>query len=353
MKSLADAITLGLEQIGKSNHIAMGSGNFLQQVMEFYDCFATARTLFTHDQKSLDIFDWFIAHSIFVSFVPGLTDDSIAVPGHPFTKAAWDVLITKAHNMKSGFAKHDYILDRIDTWLLEAYSLKGICEVQAGDVVLDCGTFTGNTSLYFAHKAGRAGHVYGFEAGKDNYAKYVENVKDFPHITPINAAVLGHSGTVCFDATDGAGAKVAEGGAEKVTATTLDSFAHEHQLSRVDFIKMDIEGAEVPALQGATEIIKKYKPKMALSAYHKLNDLFMLPSTLLSICPEYSLYLRHHSIDFCETVLYCVPDPTGGETIALEKLEQGVDHIALHKKCEETLFKLLWRAQYFINQHKL
>jgi hypothetical protein len=66
----------------------------------------------------------------------------------------------------------------------------------------------------------------------------------------------------------------------------------------VTFIKMDIEGAEIDALNGAIRQIQKNKPKLAISLYHKLPDLLDIPKLVKSFVPEYKLYLRHHPAGF-------------------------------------------------------
>jgi hypothetical protein len=56
---------------------------------------------------------------------------------------------------------------------------------------------------------------------------------------------------------------------------------------------MDIEGAELAAVTGATETLIKHKPKLQLAAYHRSEDLIVLPLSVLKINPEYKLYMRH------------------------------------------------------------
>jgi len=70
------------------------------------------------------------------------------------------------------------------------------------------------------------------------------------------------------------------------------------------FIKMDIEGAEIPALFGAQKTICKYKPTMAVSIYHHKTDLWEIPLLIAGFNPEYKLYIRHHYNYACDTVCY-------------------------------------------------
>lgn len=74
----------------------------------------------------------------------------------------------------------------------------------------------------------------------------------------------------------------------------------------INFIKMDIEGAELEALIGAKNTIQKYKPNLAICLYHKPEDLWELPLLIHEIEPSYEMYLRVHE-DMClSTVLYCI-----------------------------------------------
>ena len=74
----------------------------------------------------------------------------------------------------------------------------------------------------------------------------------------------------------------------------------------VTFIKMDIEGAEYPALQAAEEVIKNDKPKLAIAVYHCPEDILRIPELILQYNPNYRLYLRHYSPFENETILYAI-----------------------------------------------
>ena len=73
--------------------------------------------------------------------------------------------------------------------------------------------------------------------------------------------------------SEGPGANLDSDGDIKVKSITLDSFMKKQEKQIVNFIKMDIEGSEIPALRGAVNSIREYKPKLAISAYHKWDDL--------------------------------------------------------------------------------
>jgi FkbM family methyltransferase len=75
----------------------------------------------------------------------------------------------------------------------------------------------------------------------------------------------------------------------KVPLTTIDKIATELNLPRVDFIKMDVEGAEVPALHGARDTIKRFKPRLAIATEHKPDDQYTIPAAVRALRPDYRM----------------------------------------------------------------
>ncbi len=76
-----------------------------------------------------------------------------------------------------------------------------------------------------------------------------------------------------------------------VPVTTIDYLAQERQ---VTYIKMDVEGAELQAIEGGQHTLRAYKPKLFVAAYHYDVDLFRIPLALWQLVPEYKIYLRKH-----------------------------------------------------------
>ena len=72
-----------------------------------------------------------------------------------------------------------------------------------------------------------------------------------------------------------------------------------------NLIKMDIEGAEVAALEGAKHVITQHKPALAICLYHHLDDLWRIPQYIHSLRSDYKMSLGHHTKGWFETVLYC------------------------------------------------
>lgn len=145
--------------------------------------------------------------------------------------------------------------------------------VRPGDVVLDLGGNLGTSALLFSRLVGPEGHVYSFEPAfadverrnlADNGARNVE---------VIPAAVGDRCSEVELTVTDeGIDSRLARpshrGGRLRVPMTTLDEFVAQRRLQRVDFIKMDIEGAEELALRGAEQVIARFRPQLTIASYH-------------------------------------------------------------------------------------
>ena len=76
---------------------------------------------------------------------------------------------------------------------------------------------------------------------------------------------------------------------------------------KVDFIKLDIEGAEQDALLGAQRLIKEHHPILAVCIYHQAEDWYRVPQIVLEMREDYDIYLRHYMEGIYETVLYFLP----------------------------------------------
>jgi len=78
---------------------------------------------------------------------------------------------------------------------------------------------------------------------------------------------------------------------ERVPTMRIDDFTEKEGLKKLDFIKIDTEGYERFVLDGARETIRRFKPAIAMSAYHNPDDKTVLPALVKEICPEYVVEL--------------------------------------------------------------
>ena len=204
----------------------------------------------------------------------------------------------------------------VDQFILNHYAYEQstppvwVCD---GEYVIDAGAAWGDTALRFAYQVGKSGQVYSFEFEPTNLKILEKNLDLNPEfssrITVVRKALWRDSSTKLSFISKGPGTKTFEGSGNLdknlVSCISIDEFAQ--SLPRVDFIKMDIEGAELPALQGAEQTIRKYKPKLAISLYHSLSDFVDIPAYLASLNLDYDYYLDHASIHSEETVLFAAP----------------------------------------------
>lgn len=173
------------------------------------------------------------------------------------------------------------------------------------EVFVDVGAFDGDTVRRFVEWAGSFEHIYAFEPDPSNGAKCRATLSEIAgeRGTLLPYGVWSEKGELRFNVRGDMQSHIEETGEECLLVTSIDQ---ELAGKRVTFIKMDIEGAEMPALHGAEQTIRENRPKMAVCIYHRPDDILDIPDFLLSIHPDYRFYLRHHSLRNEETVLYAL-----------------------------------------------
>ena len=185
-------------------------------------------------------------------------------------------------------------------------------EARENEVFVDCGCFDGATCFNFAGWCGSKGfdHIYSFEADPKNYAR----AKDI--LAPLGKCDLYPYGTAdvnkkvyfaadafetsCIISKEEAEKRNFEG-VEEIEVRALDDVLAG---KKITYIKMDIEGAEYEALQGARKLIMENRPRMAISVYHKFEDFVVLADLVLKMHPDYRIAFRHYGYDDLETVMY-------------------------------------------------
>jgi FkbM family methyltransferase len=179
-----------------------------------------------------------------------------------------------------------------------------------GDIAIDGGGCWGDTALYLAQQVGSSGRVHCFEFSPDNLPTLESNLSLNPalaeRIRIARHALWSKSGEQLSFNPAGPGTRVGGGaaGSYQVSTLTIDDLVAREKLSRVDFIKMDIEGAELDALRGAERTIRRHRPKLAVTLYHRLQDFATIPRFLADLGLGYRFFLDHFSINQEETVLF-------------------------------------------------
>ncbi len=190
------------------------------------------------------------------------------------------------------------------------YSYKD-CKLKEGDFVIDAGGCWGDTSLVFSSKVGKNGKIFTFEFFEDNLNILKENfsnnkelaknifLTEQPLYNKSNEKLyLNHA---CADITT---LTETNNNLQQYNTISIDDFVKNNKIEKIDFIKMDIEGCELKALQGAVNTLKKYKPKLAIASYHKYEDFYEIPKFLNELNVGYRFYFANYTLGFTDTVIY-------------------------------------------------
>ena len=247
--------------------------------------------------------------------------DSLADKKDTFDPHYMNLILVKFDLDAIGFDVKLYfsVLGIAIDFLIEQYAYKSgdktIVGVEKGDVVIDAGACWGDTALYFAHKSGDQGKVYSFEFIPDNIKLFNLNKSFNPklanQINLVEHPVSNKSGDKIYFKDNGPASRVQlqpfDGQTGFAALLRIDDFVKQNNISKVDFIKMDIEGAEPLALQGAIETIKKFRPKLAIAIYHSINDFVNIPNWILGLNLDYEIFLGHYTIHAEETICFAKP----------------------------------------------
>ena len=166
--------------------------------------------------------------------------------------------------------------------------------VQAGDVVLDCGA---NVGLYTRHALDKGAKLVvaiemapeSLDCLRRNMAKDIADGRVVVYPKGVwnkdDELQLSSGSEWASTASSVALNRGAQG--PKVPLTTIDKLVAELKLPSVDFVKMDIEGAEMEALQGAVETVRRFHPRMAISLEHRPTDPDRIPELVEKLWPNY------------------------------------------------------------------
>ena len=178
---------------------------------------------------------------------------------------------------------------------------------EKNEVFLDCGCLDMSTSLDFYNWCDHSCEkIIAFEPDPVSIERCKQNKEkwNLNMVELVEAAAFNKAGTMTFMAYHSGSSRILETGNITVPTVKIDDVL---KGERATFIKMDIETAEFAALEGASETIRKWKPLLAISIYHRKDDILTIPPLIMSLNEEYTLYLRNYSNSMFEGVLYAVP----------------------------------------------
>ena len=191
----------------------------------------------------------------------------------------------------------------------ETYFPIDLVKFSENEFFVDCGAFDGDSIDVFLRLCkNRFKKIWAIEPDPENYKHlqariqlYDENI--VRKVISLQVAVGSRKQKIAFNATGTVGSTMGEG-AYEVNSIPLDIIL---KSDTPTYIKMDIEGAEMDALIGAKQLIKKHLPILAVCAYHKQEHLWGIPLLIQSISDDYEFFLRRYSDECWELMCYAIP----------------------------------------------
>lgn len=168
---------------------------------------------------------------------------------------------------------------------------------------IDLGAFVGDSAAELMSYAPSIEHLTALEPDSHSFKRLSSMAS--PKLTAINAIAADFDGEVLFSNEGNKNSSI-YGQKKQVSARAVkvDTIAGD---MHIDYIKIDVEGAEREALRGASETIKRDSPDIALSIYHRCDDLFDLVNEIRTLCPDHRLYIRRPDyLPPWDTTLYAV-----------------------------------------------
>jgi FkbM family methyltransferase len=170
---------------------------------------------------------------------------------------------------------------------------------------VDGGAYDGDSFAQFLSSVRTIEPALLFEPEGTNYRALIsrEEVRKSSSLC-LPLALSDYSRQLRFRGASGEAASIDANGETIIQAVALDEICRGH---KVGFIKLDVEGAERDAIRGAERVIRTSRPVLAMSLYHRFDDLWILPELLNEFCAGYALHVRQHYFNSFDCVLYAVP----------------------------------------------
>lgn len=322
----ADMIIKVLESYGITYEDTFASDGFVRghsfhgkRVLSFseakdkYGDFVIIVTFAVHDDKTMNFISELSDN--FELYAPTVS----VVDGSPFTFEFFtenEDNFEKAYNMLCDEkSKEDFLnilrfkLSGDVKYLLKAHSEKmklyeDVLPLADDESIIDLGAYDGDTIREFLTvTGGKYKKIIALEPDEKNFRKLERKTKELPNLTRLNLGAWDKEETLFFAKKSGRNSRLEETGIP-VNFNSVDNIAD----GEVTFIKMDIEGAELKALEGAKETVAKYKPKLYVCAYHRNEDMFALPFKIKELYDGYKIYFRQHPyIPAWESNFYAIP----------------------------------------------
>ena len=173
-----------------------------------------------------------------------------------------------------------------------------------GETFIDIGGFNGSNTLDFIKRCPNYNAVHLFEPEPSNFVKCVDVLKNKSNIYCYPHGLSDRKQTLRLE-SQGSASRITDNGLISINVDSLDDVLGDR--FKPTFIKMDIEGAEMLAIEGAKKTITRYRPRLAVCIYHNVGDFWRIPKKILSFNNDYSIFVRHYTESIYETVMFFIP----------------------------------------------
>lgn len=199
--------------------------------------------------------------------------------------------------------------DKLDSCKASEPYFSGALSNRKFDKFFDCGAFTGDTIEAFAQKYAYE-KIYAFEPDEKNIKRIEENInrKHIDNVEIVNKGVWNKKTTLHFQTAPQTSAScICDEGNLFIDVVHIDAFFDE--FTSKSLLKMDIEGSELMALQGARRVISEKHPSLIICVYHRRSDLITIPQYIESLVEKdtYDYILSYEGNGLGDLVFYAIP----------------------------------------------
>ena len=181
--------------------------------------------------------------------------------------------------------------------------------------IIEAGVCKGDNTLSFLSYFENLEYIYGFEPLYEKFRcePYSTSIEKSHKVSIIPQALWSNKTRIMFDGWQAVSDSDSEGDTDqtefsKIDTISIDEFVKENNIDKIDFIKMDIEGAELEALKGGEKTIIDHRPQLAISIYHTNEHLYEIPLYLDRILDNYTYRVAHYTPRQWDTIWYAIPN---------------------------------------------
>lgn len=279
---------------------------------EQYECFTVIVAFGTSVTEVMEnIYNLSERHTVLVPVVPvigtEIFDDDFFSAHKEEINLAYNLLADDFSKMIYGkyinflYGGELNVLKEITTPEDEAF--KNILKLNSNETYVDIGAYRGDTvDKFLFYTNGLYRQIICAEPDEKTYNKLMLHCEGLKNFKAVNAAVYRVDGKIGFSSLHGRQSSV--GGENLIPCVTLPTLCKGFSPT---YIKIDSEGCENEIISRGRGVLKEFKPKLNIAAYHKCADIFTIPILLKEINSQYEIHLRHHPyIPAWDTVFYCI-----------------------------------------------